>query len=358
MIPTRRECNTRRLSATTITVVNQNEKILGVVYGQALGDAFCMPSQITRRMTRATYSEIPSTLVAPPANHEVHYGLAAGAITDDTEQAMFLAQAMIADGGVSAEGTARAIVAWYDFIGGDTIPFVGPSTKRAVAKIRAGQSLDVTGLFGDTNGAAMRVSVVGAIYPGDVEGAAQAGALSARPTHNTGAGCASAAAVAGAVAQALADGATVRDVILAGVRGAEIGEPLGHEWLGASVARRIEFAVGLARDGHGSDEDRLQAIFDLVGTTLAASESVPAAFGIVALADGDPLRAARLAFSLSGDADTIGAIACAICGGLRGVESIPEEMRRQLRAANSKYDFEGTARGLAALAATRRDERR
>ena len=331
--------------------MNLRDKIYGVVYGQALGDAYCMPSQITRRMTRQTYLTIPDGLIAPPDNHEVHYGLRAGSVTDDTEQAIFLARAMMADGGVTMEGTARAVVAWYDFIGGDTIPFVGPSTRRAVAKIRAGQSLEATGLGGDTNGAAMRVSVVGAIYPGDLQGAARAGALSARPTHNTGVGCAAAAAVAGAVACALGERAEVRDVVMAGVEAAQIGETLGHEWLGASVARRIEFAVGLARDGHGSDEDRLQAIYDLVGTSLAASESIPAAFGVFALADGDPLRAAKLAFSLSGDADTIGAIACAIAGGLRGVDAIPEEMRAILRTANPSYDFDGVAHGLWQMAA-------
>jgi len=330
--------------------MNLLEHICGVVYGQALGDAFCMPSQITRRMTRATYPSIPSELIAPPLNHEVHHGLHAGSVTDDTEQAMFLARAMIADGGVTMEGTAQAVVAWYDFVGGDVIPFVGPSTRRAVAKIRAGQSLEANGLGGDTNGAAMRVSVVGAMFPGDVEGAARAGALSARPTHNTGVGCASAAAVAGAVARAIGSECDVRDVVLAGVEAAQIGEAIGHEWLGASVARRIEFAVGLARDGQGSDEDRLQAIFDLVGTSLAASESVPAAFAVFALADGDPLRAAQLAFSLSGDADTIGAIACAMAGGLRGVASIPESMRESLRVANPAYDFDGIAQGLLHLA--------
>jgi ADP-ribosylglycohydrolase len=333
-----------------IAAVELIDRIRGGMYGQALGDAFCMPAHLTPALTRNHFPAIPETLVAPPPDHDVHYGLTAARITDDTEQAFFMAREMIADGRVSAEGSARAVMAWYDAIGGDTLPFVGPSTKRAVAKIRAGQSLETTGLGGDTNGAAMRVSVVGLIHPGDIEAAARDGALSAKPTHNTTVGCASAAAVAAAVACALRPGVELRDVIMAGVQGAEIGAPMGRIWLGANVARRIEFAVSLARDNHGSDTDRLMSISDLVGTSLAASESVPAAFGVLAMADGDPMRAARLAFELSGDADTIGAIACAIAGALRGVEAIPAGMRAQLRNANPNYDFDAIADGLGKLA--------
>jgi ADP-ribosylglycohydrolase len=337
-------------------------KILGGVYGQALGDAFCMPALLTPQQTRHKYGlnghKITAFMPAPD-DHEVHIGLPAGRITDDTEQALFLARQIIADGKVTLEGTAKAIVAWYDFVDGDHVPFVGPSTRRAVAKMKAGADLHATGIGGDTNGAAMRVSVVGLLHPGDVEPAAHDAALTAIPSHNTSVACASAAAVAGAVACAVgpvngaAHGATqpeLRDVIFAGMHAAHIGEGLGKLGLGANIARRIDFAVSLARDGVGNDSDRLQAIYDLVGTSLAASEAVPAAFGVVALAEGDPMRAAELAFELSGDADTIGAIACAICGAWQGIDCIPELLRHQLRQANPDYDFEAIAEGLLQLA--------
>ena len=333
-------------------------KILGGIYGQALGDAFCMPALLSPQQTRNKYGHKITDLIAAPDDHEVHFGLPAGRITDDTEQAVFLARQIIEDGKVTLEGAAKAIVAWYDFVDGDHLIFVGPSTRRAVAKIKAGADLHVTGIGGDTNGAAMRVSVIGLLHPGDVEAAARDAALTAIPSHNTSVACASAAAVAGAVAFALgpvdgsAHGATppeLRDVIFAGMHAAHIGAGLGKLWLGASIARRIDFAVSLARDGVGSDTDRMQAIYDLVGTSLAASEAVPAAFGIVALAEGHPMRAAELAFELSGDADTIGAMACAICGAWQGVDCIPERVRQQLRQANPNYDFDAIAEGLLQL---------
>jgi ADP-ribosylglycohydrolase len=328
-------------------------KILGGVYGQALGDAFCMPALLTPAQTRARFGRI-TQLIPAPDDHPVHTGLPAGRITDDTEQAMWLAKSIIADGGVTLEGSARAILGWYDAIGGDTCIFVGPSTRRGVSKIRAGMDLRQTGLMGDTNGAAMRASVVGLIHPGDVEGAARDAAISAIPTHNTGVGCAAAAAVAGAVANALEPDVELRDILAASIKAAQIGEALGEVHLGASVARRIDFAISLARDEMGDDDSRVQAIFDLVGTSLAASEAVPAALGIAALADGDPLRAAMLSAQLSGDADTIGAMACAVCGAWKGIEAIPADMVATLRAANPDYDFDAVAGGLLALALARR----
>ena len=63
---------------------------------------------------------------------------------------------------------------------------------------------------------------------------------------------------------------------------------------------------------------RLQELYDVIGATLAISESVPAAFGVLALAGGDLRQTAIYAAALSGDADTIGAMACAIAGAWRG----------------------------------------
>jgi len=324
-------------------------KIYGGIYGQALGDAFGMPALITPAQTQARFGQVTGFMAAPD-DHPVHAGLPAGRITDDTEQAIWLARQIIAEGSVSLEGAAAAILAWYDAIGGDACPFVGPSTRRGVANLRAGADLRRSGLGGDTNGAAMRASVIGLIHPGNVARAAHDAAVTAIPTHNTSVACAAAAAVAGAVARALDPQATLRDVLLAGIEAAEVGAQLGAPALGASVARRIDLAISLARDETDRKEDRIQAIYDLIGTGLAASEAAPAAFGIVALADGDPVCAAEAAFALSGDADTIGAMACAICGAWKGVEAIPLALRQALRAANPEYDFDAIAEGLLTIA--------
>ena len=325
------------------------QHILGGLLGQALGDAWGMPALLSPAATWERFGGWIERFYPAPADHPVHASFPAGRVTDDTEQAFALAQAIIADGKVTLGGVARAVVAWYDSIDGDNSPYVGPSTRRAVAAIRRGEPLERTGLRGDTNGAAMRVSPVGLIHPGDVHGAARDAALSAIPTHNTGVAASGAAAVAGAVAQALVPGGTLLHIIGAGQLAAEEAMSWAEPWLGASVPRRIVWAAELASQDKPVRE-RLQDLYDLIGTGLSAAEAVPAAFGVLALAGGDLLQTARYAANLSGDADTVGAMACAISGAWHGAAAFPEEVVATLRRVNPGLDFDGVATGLCRLA--------
>jgi ADP-ribosylglycohydrolase len=68
------------------------------------------------------------------------------------------------------------------------------------------------------------------------------------------------------------------------------------------------------------------------------------------MADGHPVYAAIYAAALSGDADTVGAIACAIAGTWQGVEVIPADHLETIRQANPQYNFEQTADGLYEIA--------
>jgi ADP-ribosylglycohydrolase len=324
------------------------DHILGGLYGQALGDAWCMAALLTPDQTWQRYGGWIDRFYPGPDDQPVHAGLPAGRITDDTEQAFALAESIIEDRGVTIEGAARAILRWYERIGGDTCPYVGPSTRRAVQQLKRGVDPRASGAYGDTNGAAMRVSVVGLIHPGDVAGAARDAALQATPTHNTDVAMSGAAAVAGAVAMALAPGAQLDAILNAGIEAAEIGRRLGPTYMGASVGRRIRLALEIA--GRADDaRTRLQDIYDLVGSTLAISESVPAAFGVLAMAGGDPLQTVIYAAGLAGDADTVGAMACAIAGAWRGVGAFLADVCKTLREANPELDFEATARCLMEL---------
>ncbi|MGC8787421.1 MAG: ADP-ribosylglycohydrolase family protein [Anaerolineae bacterium] len=323
--------------------------ILGGLLGEALGDAWGMPALLTPEETWQRFGGWIDRFYPGPPDHPVHAGLPAGRVTDDTEQAFALAQAIIADGGVKLEGVAQAIVSWYESVDGDRSPYIGPSTRRAVQAIRRGDPLTQTGLRGDTNGGAMRVCPVGLIHPGDVHAAARDAAFSCIPTHNTQVAASGAAAVAGAIAQALLPASTLQELIEAGMQAACEALQWAAPWMGASVPRRIELAVTLAR-ADKPDRERLQDLYDLIGTTLATSESVPAAFGVLVMGEGDLLRTATYAANLSGDADTIGAMACAIVGAWRGVDSFPPEVIATLKHVNPELDFEGVALGLYRLA--------
>ncbi len=322
------------------------EKILGGLYGQALGDAWGMPAYFHPDQTWKAYGWITDFLPAPP-DHEVHAGLPAARITDDSEQAFSLAWEYIHAKDVTLAATIKGIVEWYDRVGGDTSKYVGPSTRRGVQALKRGDDPHTTGRLGDTNGAAMRVSPVGLLHPNDPIGAIDDAAISCIPTHNTSVAISGASAIAAAIAIAMRKDATLDAIIAGGLLGAELGRQKGHPWLGPSVTRRIEMAVTIARKG-GDPLARLREIFDTVGTSLSIVETVGAAFGVLVMADADPKQTAIYAANCSGDADTVGAIACAIAGTYRGVGAIDPAIIARLDADEicKQYNIPAIAEGL------------
>lgn len=322
------------------------QKILGCLYGQALGDAWGMPAYFHPEQTWKHYGWITEFLPGP-ADHEVHAGLPAGRITDDSEQAFSLVRAYLKHGNVSIEATVEAIVAWYDRTGGDTSPYVGPSTRRGVQALKAGADPHKAGARGDTNGAAMRVSVIGALHPDDPMGAIEDAAISCIPTHNTSVAMSGACAIAAAIAVALRPDATLDAMVAAGMLGAELGRKKGNYWLGASITRKIEQAVQIARKGT-DPLARLWELYEVVGSSLAITETVGTAFGVLIMADGDPKQAAIYAANLSGDADTVGAIACAMAGAYKGITAFEQSILDVLDAdpINKTYDIRGLADGI------------
>jgi ADP-ribosylglycohydrolase len=330
------------------------EHILGGLFGQAFGDAFAMPALLHPEETRRHYGGWLTAFHPGPAGHPAHEGLSAARVTDDTEQAFALAGSIIRDSGVTVEGAARALLEWYEAVGGDTAPFVGPSTRRACRELRRGADPGTTGANGDTNGGAMRICPVGLIHPGDPEAAVRDAAAACRPSHFTDVAVSAAGAVAGAIAAALTPKTTLGRIIAAAKRSAVLGRGLGRIWYGASVPRKIDLALELVRNADPLDPEglfnRIRDLYDLVGSTLAAADAVPCSFGILSLAEGDPLLCGRYGAALSGDADTVTAIACAVAGAWRGVGAFPEPTIIELRRANPELDFEGVADGLTRLA--------
>ena len=325
------------------------ERILGGLFGQALGDAWAMPARLTPNETWEKYGGWINEFLPGPADHPVHAGLIPGQVTDDTEQAFALAEVILEYGSVTVQGAAKAIVNWYDQIGGDDCPYVGPSTRRAVQAIKQGGDLENTGRFGDTNGAAMRISPVGLIHAGDLEGVVADTVKACTPTHNTDVAISGAAAISGAIAIAMQSGSTIDDLIDAGKHASEIGRTYGHHWMGASVSRRIDLAVEIARSSL-SDRDKIHELYEMIGTSLAISESVPASFGVLVMGEGDPKQCAVYAAALSGDADTIGAMACAISGAWMGVSAFENDILSTIQKANPSLDFQKVADGLFQLA--------
>jgi ADP-ribosylglycohydrolase len=302
----------------------------GALYGLAIGDALGMPTQmLSRREIVARWGPLLTGFEPAPPGHPIAAGMPAGAVTDDTEQAVLLGRLLVAGHGtIDPRELAGALVRWeHDMAERGSLDLLGPSTKRAVTAVLAGTPPEEAGASGTTNGAAMRIAPVGIAVPLDSadEGLpalvdrVEAASL---VTHNTGIALAGAAAVAAAVSAGVS-GAGLEAATAAAVRAARIGAERGHWVAGADVAARIEWAVRLV-----AGRDQAQAaelIYTLVGTSLATQESVPAAFAVLAAVPGDPWRACLLAASLGGDCDTIAAMAGAIAGARAGAEAFPPE---------------------------------
>ncbi len=322
--------------------MTQRDRAIGALYGLAIGDALGMPTQLMSRTGIAERYGVIDRFRAADAWHPLAGGLPAGHITDDTEQALLLARLLIEGHGHVAPGIfARALVEWEDAMRArGSLDLLGPSTKRAVQAVLDGEPLATAGRFGTTNGAAMRVTPVGILrtwQPTDifVDLVAETSFVS----HNTGVAIAGAAAVAAAVSAGI-DGANLEGAVEAAVEAAQIGATRGYWVAAADVASRIRLAIDLAdpADVDGS----LTRLYEIVGTSLATQESVPAVFGILATFPDDPWSAVCSAASLGGDSDTVAAMAGAIGGALHGTAGFPAGARETVAAVNS-LDLEPVA---------------
>jgi ADP-ribosylglycohydrolase len=297
----------------------------GALYGLAIGDALGMPTQsLPRARIVELYGEVVDGLHPAPYDQPLAAGMPAGSITDDTEQAILLGHLVVEGNGlVDGHELARRLLAWEDDMRArGSLDLLGPSTKRALDALLAGGDIKETGRYGTTNGAAMRITPVGIATPSDllIDRVIAASA----PTHNTGLALSAAAAVAAAVSAGI-DGATVPEATTAAVDAARRAASHGYWVAGADVAARIAWAVSL--------HPTLEMLYDLVGTSLAAQESVPAAFAVANGFD-DPWMVVRVAASVGGDTDTIAAIAGAVVGACHGVEAFPEDVRRTVTEVN------------------------
>ena len=305
----------------------------GALAGLALGDALGMPTQeMSPEQIRAVYGRITG-LVDGDASQPYAPGMPAGSVTDDTEQALLIASLLVRGRGSSsgrvalnAVEFAHALLAWEDsMIERGSLDLLGPSTKAALERVRAGEDPLTVGGAGTTNGAAMRVTPIGiAVSTEDPEAFAEAVWSSCRVTHATRQGFQSAALVAAAVSMGIdaarSPSLDLRSLLWKAVtyvdslpeRGAWTPDPD----VVAATRRAMQLAVNPASSS-------LECLVEQVGTSVASAQAIPMAFALLAR---DPSPQALLdAANIGGDTDTIGAIAGAILGAALGVQVLPAD---------------------------------
>ena len=305
----------------------------GALAGLALGDALGMPTQaMSPEQIRAVYGRITG-LVDGDASQPYAPGMPAGSVTDDTEQALLVASLLVRGRGSSSGRVAlgavefsHALLAWEDsMIRRGSLDLLGPSTKAALERVRAGEDPLTVGGAGTTNGAAMRVTPIGIAMPtDDPEAFADAVWSSCQVTHATRQGFQSAALVAAAVSlgidTARSTSPNLRGLLWKAVTYVDSLPERGAWTPDPDVVAATRRAMQLAANPALSS---LECLVEQVGTSVASAQAIPMAFALLAR---DPSPQALLdAANLGGDTDTIGAIAGAILGAVLGVEVLPAD---------------------------------
>ncbi|MDX5629307.1 MULTISPECIES: ADP-ribosylglycohydrolase family protein [unclassified Brenneria] len=337
---------------------NKQNRINGALYGQILGDAMGMPSELwPRARIKKQFGWIDRFLPGPPENIAACY-FSAAQYTDDTAMALALADALIeCEGQIEPTVIGRHILKWALAFGAFEKNILGPTSKAALSALQQGTDIHKLENNGVTNGAAMRVSPLGCLLPTHslcefIDNIACASSV----THKSDVAVAGASAIAWAISKAI-DGVStwsgISDELPAVAQAAQNRRVTTYS---ASLACRIELALETVRRANGT-LCAMSRIYDLIGTGTEMIESVPAAIAMVELAQTDPNRCAILCANLGGDTDTIGAMATAICGAINGVTSIAPHFKQQLDEVN-RLDVDYYGRELLRLRTLREPIRR
>ncbi len=334
------------------------DRVLGTMYGVALGDAMGMPGELWSRQHIQDHFGRIDRFLDGPDGHFVVDGFVAGQVTDDTQQMMMLAESMLSTGGeVKVRTLARDLVGWADRVGASEGHFLGPTSARVITALRNGADALSTGVAGTTNGAAMRIAPVGIIgrRGGGLTALVDQVEATCRIAHGTNIAIAGAAMVAAYIDSALTSAVTagtdvgtiVKTAASAALEAGREGMRRGEDAAGASLVARAEWGITLG--DMGIDDDAfLENIYNIVGSGTESTESVPAAVALAVRAGGDPLRCALLAANLGGDTDTIGAMAVGMVGAVGGLSSIGPDLIETLDTVNG-LPFTLVAARLAAL---------
>lgn len=324
-----------------MTLENQ---IAGALAGMVMGDAMGVPGELwPREKVRERFGFIDTFLDGPEDNIVACY-FKAGHYTDDSAQAFVILEALLKAGTVPPVKTlADDLLAWVESVNGFEINLLGPSSKASLLAHSKGEDYTVYTKEALTNGAGMRIAPVGCLVPwNDTEMLAETVARVSLVTHGTDVAIGGAAMIAQAVASGIG-GRTWDEAIEDVLKMWDIARAKGETTWAASIGERFKLALSVMKDFENPDDFSLW-VYQMLGTGTMTSESVTAALAI-AFYCRNTYDAAIMCANLGGDTDTIGAMACAICGAFEGFEALGEERTTFLETTNN-IDFRALARRI------------
>ncbi len=311
------------------------DKIAGALYGQAFGDAMGMPAELWGKKRTFEYFKGPITdLVDGPKSNPVAFNYTKGQFTDDTSQSLVLLDSLAATDFVpQPKDIAERMLVWAEEWDAWKNNILGPTTKVALASFKEGKSAKAFTDKALSNGSAMRIGPVGALFhPDDKKKLVDFVYHVSEATHTSDVTIAGAAMIAEGVASAIVH--SDFEKVLEDIYAVEpIGYERGAETFSPRLAERLKIGIQFARELKGQDRLFLDRIYAVVGAGVPIIESVPAAISIAYYAQ-DPEKCGYLCANLGGDTDTIGAMATSICGAFTGASRLTEEHRHLLETAN------------------------
>jgi len=323
-----------------------SKKILGCLSMVAIGDALGMPAHdMTIDEIKERFGGPVRSFTPPFKDSRVHKGMRAGQTTDDTGLTLAIAKAYVDNSGKMSPFIAATYIAdWVNKAveeGWGTM--IGASTKQSVLALKNGTDPrkichnERHPMIGTTNGAAMKISPVGLVHPGNIEAAVKDAVQVCLPTHGTQAAISAGCAIAAGVSEAMKPHATAFSVVKACLAGAEKGEfqgrRVGRTVPVPSVSERIRLAISIALQSTGVDKAN-RRFAEVIGTGLPAYESIPTAIGIFLACEGDPKRCVIAGANVGYDTDTIASMAGALSGTLKGFDYVPDDWYQTVEKVN------------------------
>jgi ADP-ribosylglycohydrolase len=278
-----------------------------------------------------------------------------GSGTDDTAMRSLLCEALLAtDGYAGPDDWAEQWIAHADIFTGPLRPRFFVSVLQTADKLAMGYDARsvATGNMASSS-SAMCIAPVGIVNAGNPRAAAsQAWALGSLIHQGPVSFCAdAAAAVAAAVAIAVVPGSSLDEIL--GVPGTTL-----HPRYGAVMRDLIAETLALGR--RSSDYDTFRRVYHQTFRRPVACDSretVPAAFGLLAMAQGDARRCVEYAANFGRDTDTIGAMVGSISGALAGATSLPATWLTSLDSVRLESEQAMSAK-LASLAIAKAADQR
>lgn len=332
--------------------MKENDKLLGSIYGAALGDAMgAITETRSAEMIKEDFGGFVETLFLPPKDCFAH-DMPVGTVTDDFSLAYFTGVELVkSKGKVDGQTAKNAVLEWAGHP--EFFRFAGPTTQAAVLEMRGEPGSNAKAYLAcdnskATNGGGMKIFCVGLINPGNVEKAVEDAVTICMPTHGNDAAISGACAIAAATAKAMEERAELKDVLEAGIygarRGFELGAQRGKRLAVPSVEKRIRLALEIAGRGQGWEETMLE-LRDIIGAGLMATEAIPCVFGILAANPGDAFGAVRMGVNIGDDTDTVATMVGAVAGALYGMSNLPAEYLQLISETNG-LDIEGLAQKI------------